>query len=63
MASPELAYVVPVVIDDTTDQEKGLKAYEILVAHQWIECRQGEPTREFIDRIKMLYRAHQKART
>ncbi len=63
MAYPGLAFVVPVVIDDTPAGQDSLMAYKILSRQQWIECRHGEPTEQFVTRIRDLYRAHQKART
>ena len=63
MASPELAFVVPVVIDDTKINEKGIARYSMFTTRHWIQCRQGGPTEEFVARIKDLYRAHQKARS
>ena len=59
--SSEEAFLLPVVIDDTPIDHQALPA-----KFRTIQCRSlpgGQPTREFVDQIKQLYRKYQLTRT
>jgi hypothetical protein len=58
--SSEEAFLFPVVIDDTTIDDPALPAK--FRAIQWKSLPGGEPTSEFVDRVKQLYRKRQLAR-
>ena len=58
--SSEEAFLLPVVIDDTPIDHQALPA-----KFRTIQCRSlpgGDPTREFVDQVKELYRKHQLTR-
>jgi len=58
--SSDEAFLLPVVIDDTPIDHQALPA-----KFRTIQCRVlpgGQPTREFVDQIKQLYRKYQLTR-
>jgi hypothetical protein len=57
--SDEEAFVLPVVIDDTTAAEPAVPAR--FKTTQWQVLPDGVPTPEFVARVQQLYRKHQKA--
>lgn len=59
--SSEDAFLLPVVIDDTAIDDPALPAR--FRAIQWTSLPGGEPTRDFVDRVKALYRKRQLARS
>jgi hypothetical protein len=59
--SSDEAFLLPVVIDDTTIDEPALPAK--FRAIQWVNLPGGEPTADFVDRVKQLYRKRQLARS
>jgi hypothetical protein len=59
--SPDEAFLLPVVIDDTTIDHPALP--ERFQKFQWKSLPGGEPTRNFVDLVKHLYRERQLKRT
>lgn len=59
--SPEDVFLLPVVIDETAIDDEALPA-EFKV-RQATKLPDGNPTPEFIERIKQLYRKRQLARS
>jgi hypothetical protein len=60
MASGEEAFLLPVVIDDTTIDHPAIPAK--FRAIQWKSLPGGEPTTDFVDCVRQLYRKRQLAR-
>ena len=58
--SSEDAFLLPVVIDDTTIDDPALPAK--FRAIQWKSLPGGEATQDFVDRVRQLYRKRQLAR-
>jgi hypothetical protein len=59
--SGDEAFLLPVVIDETRIDDPALPAR--FRAIQWTPLPGGEPTVDFVDRVKRLYRKHQLARS
>ncbi len=59
--SSEETFLLPVVIDDTTIENPALPPK--FRAIQWKSLPAGEPTQDFIDLVKRLYRKYQLTRT
>ena len=59
--SPDEAFLLPVVIDDTTIDHPALP--QKFQKFQWKSLPGGEPTPDFVGRVKQLYRARQLKRT
>ena len=59
--SSEEAFLLPVVIDDTPRDHPALPAK--FKAIQWMSLPGGEPSPDFVDRVKQLYRKRQLARS
>ncbi|MEO8373081.1 MAG: toll/interleukin-1 receptor domain-containing protein, partial [Candidatus Solibacter sp.] len=58
--SPDAAFLLPVIIDDTPINHPDLPAR--FAAVQSEKLLGGEPTEEFVARVRDLYRAYQKAK-
>ena len=59
--SPDEAFLLPVVIDETTIDHPALP--QKFQQFQWKSLPGGEPTPDFVGRVKQLYRARQLKRT
>jgi len=59
--SSEEAFLLPVVIDDAAIDDPALPARFRTI--QWASLPGGEPTQDFVDRVKRLYRKRQLAKT
>jgi len=58
--SDEEAFLLPVVIDDTTTAEADVPGRFRSI--QWLSLPAGSPTPEFVARVQQLYRKYQKSR-
>jgi hypothetical protein len=58
-APPNMPFIVPVVVDDTTPREAALP--ERFRQLHWESLPQGQPTPEFLGRMKRLFREYQKS--
>ena len=59
--SSEEAFLLPVVIDDTSIDDPAVPLR--FRATQWTSLPGGEPTADFVDRVKRLYRKRQLPRS